>query len=183
LLKIVFAASIVSVVATLWFAISNSLTVGGTPTISPEITILLGFLHLLLPLTIAIAINTNQSSSRILIIGYAVILYIVSVYESQMPRPIILESTTEIFVGFVCVMVVFFWLFFGRKTRFYYAQIQGKPIPEELRAMSQDLAGDSWLTQKMRRRLNWIGDHLETVVIVILLIAIVAAVNLTGRIG
>lgn len=183
LLILVFIASVISVVATIWFSISYSLTVGGTPSISAEGTILIGFLHLVLPLTIAIAINSNHPSSRLLIFGYSVVFLSVAAYGSQMPRPIVLETTAEVAIGIFAVAVVNLWLFFGRKNRYYYALIQGKPIPTDLAAERENLAGNAWLSPRLRSWLNWTADHLETVVIIILLIAIIAAVNLTGRIG
>ncbi len=180
-LRIVFLLCIISFVGTLWYSIVEILSVGGSSGASPASDAFLGFFHLVLPLAIAVSICTNHPSSRILILAYVTTLYVVTLTGDRLPRFVSATTTNDVIITTIAFLGVVVWLYRSRRMRYYYAIIQDHPVPQDLADQADDLSGNAWLSEKLRKRLNWLADNLELIIYAALIFGLVAAVSLIGN--
>lgn len=106
-------------------------------------------LFFLLPFVIAYLISTNHPSSRPLLVvffvGVGIVLFPANPsVEAMMERPIFFAALA-LFTG------ILYWLYGSARARVYYALIRGKPIPDDLAHLVDQLVSPT-ATEKLARR-------------------------------
>jgi len=172
---------VISIIGTLWYAVSQTLTLFGSPADSPATDIFVGFLNFALPLLVAYTISANHPSSRILILGYATAVYVWALYTERLSEVLSQGPYISAAIATIAYVFVLIWLFRSPKMRYYFALIKNRPVPADLLEFGDSLAGDSWLSENARNRLNWVADHLETIVLVGFIVVVIIAFSVTGK--
>ena len=177
LLKVVGALSVFSVAGVLVYAISRSLAVGGGGEPSGAHAVYVAILHFVLPFGVFYTINMNSPLSRWIIAIYTVVLCSATIAGKGVLGDLPLDDSLRLYASLAVAVPVLGWLFGSPKMRFYYATISGKPVPPELEARADELRSGPWLEPRGRAILEWIVDHVETLV----LFGFIAAVLLAFR--
>lgn len=164
----------------MFYAVIRVVTVGGSPDNDAIPLALMAFTYFVAPLTIAYAINVNLPSSRYLIVGFVVLLMLQFLNDWMFPRLSPSPAVTEVIATSLALIVIIYWLFQSKKMRYYYAAISDQPIPEDLVGSETGLLGDSWISDEMRLRLDWIISYLEVLVILGFIFIAIYAVATTS---
>ena len=165
LLKLVSVLAIFSIVGALLFGVAISLT-GSTPgNISSEDAIYISVLHFLMPIAVLYTVTTNSPASRVLILGYFLTLCMSTIAGKGFLGSLNIDTTWRAAGSALLLFSIAMWLFLSPKMRFYYAVISGKPVPDDLKARAAKFVDASKLNPKLRAALDWMADHLETVVL------------------
>ena len=165
LLKFVSVLAIFSIVGAILYVVAISI---GGPTIgevSNEDAIYISILHFVMPIAVLYTVTTNSPASRILIFGYFVTLCISTIGGKGFLGGLPVDSTLRAVVSTMILLAIVLWLFLSPKMRFYYALISGKPVPSDLESRAASFMDDSKLNPRWRAALDWVADHLETVVL------------------
>lgn len=177
LLKAVGALSILSVVGVLVYAVAQS--VSGIEMLGIEAAYV-ATLHFVLPFGVFYAISANSPFSRLAIATYVVILCSATVSGKGFLGAVQIDETAKMVIAGGILLLVLVWLYGSPKMRFYYAAVSNHPMPPNLASRAKQLHGGSWLKPKARETLAWLLDHLETAVLLGLIVAAVYAVVSTG---
>ena len=179
LLKLVSALSILSIVGTMIFAVLVTLGDGVSSSgIDPRRAAYVAVLHFLLPFSIAVSISTNSRLSRPLIVAYSLILALATAAGEGFLGALGDDRETASVVtiaAFAVFAAVVAWLYLGARTRAYYALLSGDTVPGGTGDEAVRLVTEPWPGEKGRKILEWVADHLETLVIVGLIVAVVLA--------
>jgi hypothetical protein len=164
LLRFVAVLSIFSIIGVLVYAIAISITdIRSGP--DAKSAAYVAVLHFLLPLGVTYTIFGNHPLSRSLIAIYVVVLSAATLTGTGFLGGLQVAYSIKAIGSFVIASSVLAWLFRGPKMRFYYALIGGKPIPDDLRARADELAGRAWLSPSKSAIVERIADNLETLVL------------------
>ena len=176
LLRLVSGLAILSVVGTLLYAVSTTLSAVGAAGLTSNQSLYVAVLHLVLPLVAAYTISNNYPVSRSVLVVYSLVLTAATVLgvgvlgQLAAKQPVIAVGVPAAFTGFV------FWLFLGRKLKVYYWLIAGKPVPDEFRDAAEALREDRWLNPRVRDTMNRILDKLEIITMVSFIVIVLLAV-------
>jgi hypothetical protein len=175
ILRLVAALSLVSIIGVLVYSVAIGTTSSSLLHIERDWAIYVTLLHFILPFCVLYAVTTNSPASRILIATYFVILYSATLagkgYLGSLPFSIAVKGGAAT----VVLVSILLWLYRSPKMRCYYALISDKPIPEELQSRLSELTKTSWLGPKGRARVEWILEHLETLILLGFIVAVFIA--------
>jgi len=115
---------------------------------------------------IAYSIVINNPFSRLLILSYTILISLLYLNRWQLTEIEIDELTIRGPVIAAALALISYWLYRSRKMRYYFALIKGFPVPDDLARSGDSLAGDAWLGDRLRSRINWVADHLESIVLI-----------------
>ena len=177
LLKAVGALAIMSVVAVLVYAVAQSVT--GTETLGIEAAYV-AVLHFVLPFGVFYTISANSPLSRMSIATYAVVLFSATVSGKGFLGALQIDETLKIIGAAGILLSVLTWLYGSPKMRFYYTAVSNKPMPLDLASRAEELHGGNWLSSKARETSAWFLDHLETTVLLGLIVVVIYAFVSTG---
>jgi hypothetical protein len=181
LLRLTSALAIASIVGVLLYAALTSISgIGSAPAIEAEKAIYIAVLHFALPFGLAYAVSTNHPVSRLLIALYAAILCGATVMGKGVLGTLNTDDTVRSLGSMVFLLVVLYWLYATPKMRYYYALISDQPVPDDLQSRASELSGKKWINPKIRAVLDWVVDHLETVVLLGFIAAVIYAFVSTG---
>lgn len=179
LLRLVAALSMVSIVGTLIYAVFDALSVSGSPLRAKSAMLYIALLHFVLPFVVLYTISTNSWLSRPFIALYNLILYGATVSGHGFLGSIGVSGTLRFAIASTFLLAVFLWLYVSPTMRVYYAVISGRPIPEGLENRRSRLSAGSSLSPKWRGRVEWLLEHMETLVMVGFIIACILALATT----
>lgn len=179
-LRVVFILCILSTIGTLLYAVFTTVSMESGFYDAPPGLVVFSFLHFLMPVVIAYTITTNNPSSRILILAYLITASLLFLNGWDFPRLATSVSPHHAIIVFVTVVLTVHWLYRSRKMRYYYAMIRDQGVPPDLVQYGDALAGDSWLSERMRTRIYWLTDNLETVVLIGFIVVVLIAFGMTG---
>ena len=171
LLKTLVVFAILSMVLSLLYAVATSLGTMQMPL--AEEAIYVALLHFVLPVAVIYAVTTNSPASRLLILGYVLTLYAATLSGKGILGAIEVDTARRTLVATATLFAVLSWLYLSPKMRFYYALISGKPIPVDLESRAARFMDQSKLNPKVRVIIDWIADHLETLALLGLTLAVI----------
>ena len=148
-------------------------------------SLIIALLHFALPLSVSYAVFANSRLSRPLIGLYSAILYSATMLGNgvlgNLPAPEVIRESVATFV----LIVIMGWLYRSPKMRLYYCLLSGTPVPADLESRAPKLLATSKFELCLHRTLNWVADHLETVVllgfIIVVLIAFLGTTTMNGN--
>jgi hypothetical protein len=162
LLKLVGAISVFSAAASLVYAVFATLNFAGP--VGAEAAYV-AVLHFVLPVCIFYTINVNSPLSRFAIGLYVITLSAATVLGKGFLGSLPISQTSRVAAAVAGVALVLLWLSVSPKMRFYYAVITGRPVPEELKARTDELRGGFTLSPRASTVLEWLVDRMETAVL------------------
>lgn len=177
LLKLLGALSMFSIVGALVYAVAVSMAVGGSAEPVGISALYVAVLHFVLPFGVFYAINMNSPVSRVIIAVYTLVLCSATILGKGVLGSLSPDDSLRLYASVAVAVPVLSWLFASPKMRFYYATISGKPIPPELEARADELRGGPWLGPRGRAVLEWFVDHMETLVLLGFIAAVLIAVG------
>ena len=181
LLRLVAVLSMISVVGTLIYGVVQALSATGSSFVGAEREMLyVALLHFVLPFVVLYTISTNSWLSRPFIALYNLILYGATITGHGVLGSIDVSETLRFAIASALLLAVLLWLYASPTMRVYYAVIGGKPIPEGLEHKQERLVAGGSLSQKWRWRMEWLLEHMETLVMVGFIIACMIAFATTG---
>ena len=173
-LRLVSALSICSVVGVLIYAVVVALRVD-VSSVSAELAAYVAVLHFLLPTGIAYAIATNSPMSRPLILVYLLLLGGATAaglgYLGSFPVP----ASIRIPISGAAFVLVTLWLYRSPGMRVFYAVLADKPVPPALATRSEDIIESNKIDPRLRATIDWVSDHLETVVLLGFIVVVIYA--------
>lgn len=180
LLRLVSVLSLFSFIGVLVYAVFLGVTGMPFSSIATEQAAYIATLHGVVPLIVFYTVSTNSPLSRPLILLYTLILCSATLagkgFLGSLPIAA-LEKTITVFGVFLSVL---YWLYGSARMRIYYALISNKPVPDDLVALAEKFAAKTWLDDTGRRRIEWLLDNLETLVLVLFIVVAVGAFIATG---
>ena len=179
LLKLVGALSMFSVVGVLVYAVARQLAAGGwgsSGVVGVE-AMYVAALHFVLPFGVFYAINMNSPYSRPIIAVYTLILAGATIAGEGFLGNLLADDSLRLYATLAVALPVFGWLYGSPKMRFYYLTISGRPLPPELEARADRLRGGPLLGPRGRAILEWFVDHMETLVLLGFIAAVLIAVG------
>ncbi len=180
LLSLFSAFCILSVVGTLFYSVIVTTVGAGGYSLDPVEGLVVAVVHFLLPILIAYTVSTNSAWSRSLIALYSIAAAVFAIFGVGYIAPLIVASTRAMAIGLVLLAIIFIWLFASPKMRIYYLLISGRPIPSRLSDRARHYVKNPWPGPRLKRALEWAADHLETVVLLGLIVAVVLALLSTN---
>jgi len=180
LLKVVFLLCILSTIGTLLYGVFTTISIQSDMYDTPLLQMAVASLHFLLPIVIAYTIVVNSPLSRPLILVYTVSISAVFLNQWQLSGLELTLSTSRLAIVIIGAGTVIFWLYRSKKMRYYYALVSDRVVPEDLLPYGESLIGDSWLNEKLRSRINWLANHLESIVLIGFIIATLIALSITA---
>ncbi len=177
LLRLVSALAICSVVGVLVYSVAQ-VVAAGTPG-GPYGAAYIALLHFLLPFGIAFTVGTNSPLSRLVILVYVLVYAVATVLGIGYLAQQVDDPTFRAAGAAAVVIVVAYWLFRSAKMRYYYLMLRDKPIPAGLAMREHELAGRNWIGPRTRATIEWVADHLETVVLIGFVIVVLYAFSIT----
>ena len=179
LLRLVAALSMISIVGTLLYAVFEALSATGSSLYSESGMLYIALLHFVLPFVVLYTISTNSWLSRPFIALYNLILYGATITGHGVLGTIEVSETLRFAVASTFLLAIFIWLYASPTMRVYYSVISGKPIPEGLEGYQSRLVAGRSLSPKWRGRVEWLLEHMETLVMVGFIIACLIALATT----
>lgn len=174
LLKIISVLSVVSIIGTVVYYLMIVLgDVVASTSIEPASAIYVSVLHFLLPFTIALSISTNSPLSRPLIVLYFLVLCGATMLGKGFAGGVDIDGGLKATISVAVFLAVSAWLFLGPKVRAYYALLAGDDVPMGTGDQAVELIEDPWPGKKARATIEWLADHLETLVLLGLIAAVV----------
>ncbi len=180
LLRLVAALSMVSIVGTLVYAVFHALSSLGFYDSGSYEPLYIASLHFVLPFIVLYTISTNSWLSRPFIALYNLILYGATISGYGVLGSVDVGEVFRVSVASVFLVAVLLWLYASPTMRVYYAIVSGRPIPERLEHKQEQLVAGRSLSPKWRGRVEWLLEHLETLVMVGFIVACVLAYLSTG---
>lgn len=179
LLRAISALSIISIVGVLCYSVVLAVSDITSSDIGIENSIYIAVLHFMLPFGVAYTVTTNNRLSRYIIAVYCVILYSATMAGKGLLGSLSVEFSVKAVLSTFVLILMGVWLFGSPKMRYYYALISDRPIPPELESRAVELAGRNWLGPRASAAVEWITDHLETLVLIsVTLVAVFSCVSL-----
>lgn len=178
LLKALSVLSMLSVIGTLVFAVWTGVGAGDEPSL--EDAIYIAILHFVVPLAVTYTVTTNHPTSRLLILGYILALYVSVLQRKGFLGNLDGNPELKAIVSTAVFIVVVLWLFVSPRMRFYFAMISGKPITKDLELQAATFMDDSKLNPKVRIVVDWLAERLETVVLLGFIAVVLYAYVSTG---
>ncbi len=175
LLRLLSSLSIFSLVGVLIYAVAVTLDGTWTITSGVESAPYIAILHLVLPFCIFYTVSTNSWISRPLIAIYFVVLYVATMLGKGFLGGAVAGSTYKSVLATAVVVIILGWLFRSPAMRIYYLLLAGKPIPDDLQTRAAELASRESPNPKLVAAIEWCVDHLETLVMVALIVAVIYA--------
>lgn len=174
LLKLISALCVFSIVGTIIYYLVVALgdVVSGS-SIEPTSALYVSILHFLLPLLIAVAISTNSGTSRILIVAYFLILGSATALGKGFLGSLAIDETLRATLAIGLLVSVSAYLYLGSKARAYYALLSGDEVPTGVGDEAVELVENPWPGERGRAVIEWLVDHLETIVILGLIVAVI----------
>lgn len=180
LLRLVSACSVLSVVGVLLYAIAMTLTSLSFIQVDPIEAAYVATLHFVLPLCIFYAVSTNSVLSRPLIGVYFATLYVATVAGIGFLGHLPIDETTTIACATLGLVCIAWWLLRSARMRLYYALIGDRPVPQDLAGRVDELKYRYALSPAAKARIDWVIDHMENLVILGFIVAVLIAFSLTG---
>lgn len=180
LLKFVSVLAILSMVGSLIYAVASTLGGPDFSVLDNEDAIYVSILHFLLPIVITYTVTTNSPLSRIVILGYVLILYVSTLRGKGFLGGLEIAPSLMLVISTSVLIAIALWLFASPKMRFYYAVIAGRPVPPDLESKTAEYVDDAKINPKLRIMLDWVSDHLETMALVGLILVVLYAYLDTG---
>lgn len=177
LLKLVGALSIFSIVGALIYAVAQQMAVGGSAEVVGVEALYVAVLHFILPFGVFYSINMNSPLSRPIIALYALMLSGATIAGKGFLGNLPVDESLRLYTTVAVALLVFSWLYGTPKMRFYYLTISGKPLPPELEARADELRAGPRLGPRGRAILEWFVDHMETLVLLGFIAAVLIAVG------
>lgn len=175
LLRLVSVLSFLSVVGVLLYAIGITLTSLSFVQADPIEAAYIATLHFILPICIFYTVSTNSVLSRPLIGVYFATLYVATVggvgFLGQLP----IDNATKFASATFCLILVAWWLLRSARMRLYYALIANRPVPVDLAGRVDELTYRYALSPVTRARIDWIIEHMETMVILGFIVVVLIA--------
>ena len=165
LLRLASALCILSIVGVAVYSVFLTLGSIGLGDIDSELALYVAILHFLLPFGIAYTVTTNNRLSRVLIAVYALSLYSATLFGKGFLGSLEVPSIARTVAASSVVALIGIWLFASPKMRYYYAALSNQTMPEDLEARSAELTGSNWINPRLRAGVDWIADHIETLVL------------------
>ena len=173
LLSLFSVLCILSVIGTLVYSVFRTIGTGYDP--EPPEALIVAVTHFLLPIAIAYSVFTNSHLSRPLILIYSVALALSLFFGFGYIVPVLNVGLLSGIVVFGALVLIVVWLFASPKMRIYYALLRGRPLPQRLAKRAIEHVENPWPGRKATEVLEWITDHLETIVLVGLIATVVLA--------
>lgn len=170
LLKIVAVFAFLSVIGALIYIVLETIRGPGSTGLSAEMAIYVVSLHFIVPITIFYSVTTNSRTSRFLILAYVITLYVSTISNKGLLGGLEVDTSIRNIATTAVLVAVVVWLFLSPKMRVYYALIAGKDVPEELASRAAAYVEASKLNPRVRTVLDWFAGHLETSVLLGLII-------------
>jgi len=165
-LRIVSALSILSIVGVLVYSVFIAIFSVTASGIDPEKGVYVAVLHFMLPFGVAYTVSTNNRLSRYILVAYFVLLYVATMSGKGFLGELQVEFLDKALLSTTGFALAVFWLFGSAKMRYYYALISDRPIPPDLESRAQELAGKNWPGPRTKAAIEWVADHMETVVLI-----------------
>ncbi len=179
LLRLVGALSMISIVGTLVYAVFTALSATGFSHGIERGMLYIAVLHFVLPFLVLYTISTNSWLSRPFIALYNMILYGATIAGYGVLGAIEVSESLRFAFASMFLLMVLLWLYWSPAMRVYYAVISGRPIPEGLEAYRSKLVAGRSLSPKWRGRIEWLLEHMETLVMVGFIVACVVVLATT----
>lgn len=174
ILKLVSVLSVLSIIGTMIYYLMIALgDVVASTSIEPGSAIYISVLHFLLPFTIALSISTNSPLSRPLIVLYFLVLCGATILGKGYLGNVDIDSRLKTGFSVALFLAVSAWLFLGQKARAYYALLDGDAVPMGAGDEAVELIENPWPGKRARAIIEWLADHLETLVLLGLIAAVV----------
>ncbi|RZV39047.1 MAG: hypothetical protein EX272_01105 [Chromatiales bacterium] len=177
LLKLLGGLSMFSVAGTLVYAVAVSMGDSGTFEPTGFDAFYIAVLHFILPFGVFYSINMNSPLSRPIIALYALVLSGATIAGKGFLGNLPVDDSLRLYATMAVALLVFGWLYGTPKMRFYYLTISGKTLPPELEARADELRAGPWLGPRGRAILEWFVDHMETLVLLGFIAAVLIAVG------
>lgn len=177
LLKLIGALSVFSIVGALVYAVARQLASGGSAEVGGVEAMYVAVLHFVLPFGVFYTINMNSPLSRPIIAVYALVLSAATIAGKGFLGSLPIDDSLRLYATLAIAVPVFGWLFASPKMRFYYATISNRPVPLALEAKADELRGGPLLGPRGRAILEWFVDHMETLVLLGFIAAVLIAVG------
>ena len=175
-LKLISAFAVFSIVGTILYYIAAALgDVASSTSIEPREALYVAGLHFLLPFVIALAITTNSGLSRPLIVVYFLVLSVATAVGEGTLGALPIGGALRVAVSVLVFVAISVYLYRGSKMRAYYALLRGNEVPKGTGTDAVELVENPWPGRRGRALLGWLSDHLETIVIVGLIITVILA--------
>ncbi|MEM7503058.1 MAG: hypothetical protein AAF417_13475 [Pseudomonadota bacterium] len=175
-LKLVSAFAVFSIVGTILYYIAAAIgDVASSTSIAPREALYVAGLHFLLPFVIALAITTNSVLSRPLIVTYFFVLSVATALGQGTLGALPIDGPLRVALSVLVFAGVSTYLYLGPKMRAYYALLRGNEVPRGTGADAVELVQNPWPGRRGRAVLGWLSDHLETIVIVGLIVTVILA--------
>ncbi len=165
LLKFVSVLAILSIVGVIVYGAAMAIGGPGVAEPSAEEAMYISILHFLLPIAIVYTVTANSPLSRVLIFGYFVTLYVSTINGKGFLGSLAIDPGLRIAASTGVLLAITLWLSASPKMRFYYALISGRAVPGDLESQAASFMDDSKLNPKWRVAIDWLADHLETIVL------------------
>ncbi len=175
LLRLVGALSMISVVGTLVYAVFEALSAAGFSHGVERGMLYIAVLHFVLPFLVLYTISTNSWLSRPLIALYNLILFGATIAGYGVLGSIEMDEILRSVFASAFLLMIVLWLYWSPAMRVYYAVISGRPIPDGLEKYQAKLVAGHSLSPKWRGRIEWLLEHMETLVMVGFIVACVIA--------
>jgi len=164
-LKLLTAFAIFSMVGALVYAVAVTIGASDVASVSNESAIYIAILHFFLPIAVIYTVTTNSPASRLLILGYFTTLCVSTIAGKGFLGGLNVDPELRRVTATATWLAVVLWLFLSPKMRFYYALISGQAVPRDLLSRAASFMDDSKLNPRWRAAIDWLADHLETVVL------------------
>lgn len=174
LLRLASALSICSVVGFLVYSVAMVVATPGT-SFEPATAAYVVLVHFLLPLGISYSVATNSLLSQYLLLAYIVILSVATMAGWGYFGELRIAAAVRAAVSTSIFLLLFWWLFRNDRMRYYYALIADRPVPDDLRSRSAELAGRNWLSPRTKAVLEWFADNLELAVMLGFIVVVIYA--------
>lgn len=183
LLSLFSVLCILSMIGTLAYAVALTVMSSSGHSIDPLQGVVIAQIHFLLPVLIAYSVSTNSSWSRPLIAIYSSALAAQMLLGFGYLAPMAESFESAAGVTLTVLALILVWLYGSPKMRIYYALIQDRPLPASLAERAIDYVENPWPGPKTRAAFDWLSDHMETIVLLGLIVTVILAFARTTHSG
>jgi hypothetical protein len=175
LLRIVASLCIISVVGVLIYGVSSTLDGVRSTSDGSFDAAYVAILHFVLPFCVFYTVSTNSWLSRPLIAMYAAILSGATILGKGFLGGLVFDTNTKILITAGIFVAIVAWLFGSKSMRLYYLLLADKRIPPQLEPYAIKLAQKQSRDSRAAAAIEWLVDHLETVVMLGFIVVVVIA--------
>lgn len=173
LLNLISVLCILSVVGTLVYAAFRTMAAGYQPDLAEAVVV--SVIHFLLPISIAYTVFTNSHLSRPLLLTYSLALAASLLFGFGYVAPVFDGKLMSSIAMLVSLGLITAWLYLSPKMRIYYALLRNRRIPKRLAARAIEYVENPWPGRRTNEILDWISEHLETLVLIGLIVTVLLA--------